>query len=372
MKYISYKKNDLKRINIDDLKMSLPDLKKSKKTQTIADWLMKWIDNALDNKTVSGGYLLPVKSELAYAFGVSLGTVQNALRVIEDNDYIYSKQCIGSIIKNRNGADTKIRKSTSKKDIAAEKIKKYIKANKLSIGSSMPILRKLAKETGMTLNTIRSAVSALIAENILEYNEKNLLTVKNVEFRFCEHSGEISLTDMIKNDIKNYIHKNLKTGDKLPPHYELAKKYNVSVKTIHDALQILVQEKMILPRRGAYGTTVTNTSANCMKEPGCEISIFAPAHETMFYHYQRIQNKIKKIITEQYDIGSKLPSINEFSKMLDISPNTIRKSLNNLAKDGFVRFTRGRCGGTYVIDIPEVTEQNFKWLAIDPQYAKMC
>ena len=101
------------------------------------------------------------------------------------------------------------------------------------------------------------------------------------------------------------------------------------------------------------------------------MSIFASAQETAFYHYQKIQNKIKNIITEQYDIGSKLPSINEFSKMLDISPNTIRKALNNLAKDGILRFTRGRYGGTYVIDMPEVAEQTFRWLAVNPQYTKV-
>ena len=66
------------------------------------------------------------------------------------------------------------------------------------------------------------------------------------------------------------------------------------------------------------------------------------------------RNKIKRLISENYNIGSKLPSIKEFSEQMDLSPNTIRKALNNLAKDGILRFTRGRYGGTYVIDMPEV------------------
>jgi DNA-binding GntR family transcriptional regulator len=109
---------------------------------------------------------------------------------------------------------------------------------------------------------------------------------------------------------------------------------------------------------------------NSAFEPRREMSIFAPAQETAFYHYQRIQNKIKNIISETYNIGSKLPSINEFSQALDVSPNVIRKALNNLAKDGILRFARGRYGGTFVIDMPEVAEQAFRWLAVNPQYAK--
>ena len=78
-----------------------------------------------------------------------------------------------------------------------------------------------------------------------------------------------------------------------------------------------------------------------------------------------LQNKIKKIIINNYDIGSKLPSINELSKMLDVNKNTIRKALNNLAEDGILRFSRGRYGGTYVISMPETNEQTYRWLAIN-------
>ena len=101
------------------------------------------------------------------------------------------------------------------------------------------------------------------------------------------------------------------------------------------------------------------------------MSIFAPAQQTALYHYEKIQQKIENIIIENYDIGSKLPSINEFATGLDVSPNIIRKALNNLAKDGILRFTRGRYGGTYVINLPQAEEQAFKWLAVNPQYAKV-
>ena len=184
------------------------------------------------------------------------------------------------------------------------------------------------------------------------------------------NTDEETLVSKVKNDLKKYICDNFKVGDKLPAHNQLAEMLNVSMKTIHSAVQILVKENMLLPRRGAYGTIITNTSMNSAFEPRREMSIFAPAKETAFYHYQKIQNKIKNIISENYDIGSKLPSINEFSLMLDVSPNIIRKALSNLAKDGILRFTRGRYGGTYVIDMPDVAEQTFRWLAVNPQYVR--
>ncbi len=77
------------------------------------------------------------------------------------------------------------------------------------------------------------------------------------------------------------------------------------------------------------------------------------------------------MIAENYEIGSKLPSIIELSKNLDLSPNTIRKALNNLADEGYLRFVRGRYGGTFVIDIPESSAQSFKWLAVNPKYVEV-
>jgi DNA-binding GntR family transcriptional regulator len=291
--------------------------------------------------------------------------------MIEDKDYIYSKQCIGSIIKDRSENHSELRKRTSKKDKAEEKIKNYIRSNELKVGDIMPVSRQLTREIGMALNTVMGAISKLNSMGIVEYNSKKELVIKSTEFLIDEDIDEETLVNKIKQDLKRYICDNFSVGDKLPPHDDLAKEFNVSMKTIHNAVQLLVKENMLLPRRGAYGTTITKTSMNPAFEPRREMSIFAPAQDTAFYHYQKIQNKIKNIISENYDIGSKLPSINSFSQTLDVSPNIVRRALKNLSQEGILRFTRGRYGGTYVIDMPEVAEQAFKWLAVNPQYAKM-
>ena len=371
MTYINYKKNELDRISIEYFKVDLPNLKNVNKTETIINWLIERIDNGLKKCQIKTGSLLPSKSEFAYALGVSLGTIQNVLRTLEDKNYICSKQCIGSIIKDRTNSESQIRKLTSKKDLTKEKIKQFIKSNNMSVGDKLPVSRQLSKETDTALNTVRSAIISLITDGILEYNNKKELVIKNTEFEIKPEIDEETLVVKVKDDLKKYISENFSIGDKLSSHEELSKKFNVSMKTIHNAVQLLVKENMLLPRRGSYGTTVIHTSVNSAFEPRREMSIFAPAKETAFYHYQKIQNKIKNIISQDYDIGSKLPSINEFSKMLDVSPNIIRKALNNLAKSGILRFTRGRYGGTYVIDMPETSEQTFKWLAVNPQYTRV-
>ena len=125
IKYILPQKSKLQKIKINEINFTLPDLKniKEPKSLAIAKWLMNWIDN---DKSVKPNTLLPSKPELAYMLGVSIGTIQNSLRYIEDMGYVESKQCIGTIIKDKNNTDSCIRKLTSKRELAINAIKNLI------------------------------------------------------------------------------------------------------------------------------------------------------------------------------------------------------------------------------------------------------
>ena len=104
-------------------------------------------------------------------------------------------------------------------------------------------------------------------------------------------------------------------------------------------------------------------------QPLNETSIFAKAEDAAFYSYQKIENLIKSYIRDNFDIGDKLPSMDALSKHFDVSSNTIRKALQNLSKQGYVNFSRGRYGGTFVIEQPENEKQEtFQWLAVSPDY----
>ena len=221
------------------------------------------------------------------------------------------------------------------------------------------------------------ALDYLASQGILEHmcqNPKNQgWRVVTVDFDLkpvVKPSETETLVDMVVKDLESYINENLKVGDKMPSHSVLANSLKASVKTVHDALKVLIDRGVLLPRRGRYGTSVIklpNASVSSFKP---ETSIFASAQETAFYHYEKTQNHLKKMIAQDYEIGDKLPSIMELSKSLDLSPNTIRKAFHNLAKEGYLVFSRGRYGGTFVIDIPEVEAQTFKWLAVNPAFAK--
>lgn len=355
-------KNKLAKLTVSDINRPLPVLQNTVKTEAIANWLMGWLDsNDLE------GSLLPTKAEFAYHLGVSLGTVQNVFKILENKHYIFLKQRVGAIITNKN--DITLRKQTSKADIAAEIIKDFILSSDLNLGDKFVSARKLSQLTNISLNTVRVAIDKLVSNKILEATD-NCLILTNKDFKVQKSHSTETLVDKVKKDLKKYVSENFKIGEKLPSNTELAQKMNVSVKTVHNAIKLLEKENMLLSRRGTYGTIVTNTSMNSAFEPRREMSIFAPAQETAFYHYQKTQNKIKRIISENYSIGSKLPTIKQFSEQMDLSPNTIRKALNNLAKEGILRFSRGRYGGIFVIDMPDIEEQTFRWLAVNPKYAE--
>ncbi len=372
------KKSDLVKIKISDITFELPDLKNTDEAKAIVigKWLAAWIKADLAAGKIAIRNILPSKSEFAYLLGVSIGTMQNAFRYIEDLGYVESKQCIGTMVSDYNKNDSTVRKLTSKRDLVVEAVKRYIQTGGFKVGSQLPSSRTVATIVGFSVNTTRLALETLATKNIICHRFKNakdsgwsVLTLEfDVEARISKSSE--TLVDMVVKDLENYIKNNLKIGSRIPAHAALAKALKASVKTVHDALKVLIDRGVLLARRGRYGTTVVKIPGAEMSLQKPETSIFAPAKNTAFYHYEKTQNHIKRMIASEYEVGDKLPSIQELSKSLDLSPNTIRKAFHNLAKEGYLVFSRGRYGGTFVIDIPEVESQTFKWLAVNPQYAK--
>jgi len=377
--YILPKKSDLTKISINEFKNSLPDLKNSEESKSIviANWLAENIKKELKTGKFKISDVLPSKAEFAYLLGVSIGTIQHAIRHLEDLGYVESKQCIGTMIKDYT-KPVSIRKLTSKRDMAIAEIKRYIKNDGFKVGSFLPSSRTIATIIGYSNNTTRLAIDALVAENILKRRFKNARdngwVVLSMDFD-CPNvvtntQNTETLVEITARDVENIIAKELKPGDRIPAHQELSERLKVSLKTVHDALQILVNKGYIQTRRGTYGSTVIKLPGNVNSPQKPEDKIFAPAKDAAFYHYEKTQNYIKKLIAQNYEIGEKLPSIVTLAKELNLSPNTIRTAFQNLAKEGYLVFSRGRYGGTFVIDIPEVEEQAFKWLSVNPSFAK--
>ncbi len=378
--YTKLEKAELKRIDINELPKEIPNFKNSfeSKDSVIKKWLTDWITSAFKKGSVKENTLLPKKSDLAYYLGVSVGTVQNAIRYVEDEGYLESKQRIGTVIRDFESKKPAIRKSTSKREKVISQIKKYIIDNNIKVDESLPSARQISAIIGNSTNTTRLALEYLSSIGVIEAktfrtNEANWILKRIPELSEEETQSEslenTTLVEQVEKDLKDYITKNCTIGDRLPAHFELSEILKVSVKTVHDAMKVLIEEGILLARRGRYGTTIIKMPDENLLQPENEISIFAKAEEAQFYSYQKIENAIKSFIRDNYESGDKMPSMEALSQRFDVSTNTIRKALQNLSKQGYVQFSRGRYGGTFINEIPEDEEQQtFRWLAVSPNY----
>ena len=318
------------------------------KVNKISEWLISWIENSIKSGRIKPLDLLPSKGDLAFHIGVSIGTMQNVFRYVEDCGYVESKQRIGTYIKNPDDKSMQA-KLTSKREMAVWLIKKYLIEENYQKGDCLISTRKLAALTGMSGATIRMAVNSLVSEKILKKINK-VFVVECLDFT----AGDIqpkTLVEKTADRIKLFIESNLKDGSRLPSNTELASQFNVSVKTIHDAVKLLVKDGLLYSRRGRYGTIVVS----------------AGAPEDLYY-YERVELKLKHYISENCELGSKLPPISELAGIFEVSAKTVKKALDNLAEDGYLRFSRGRYGGTFVTDIPQDVNKAYKWLALSSDY----
>lgn len=320
------------------------------KAKKIYNWLANWITLSLECGKIHPFDLLPLKADLACHICVSQGTVQNAFRMLEDDGYVESKQRIGTYIKDlKSGKE--IEKLTSKRELAIEIVKKYLSENGYQKGDTLVSARQLSRIIGISNTTLRLAVSHLVRIGILLQKDGNYIVnctdydIKQIEIK--------TLVEKIADLMREYIKENYKPGDKLPANSRLTQHFNVSIKTIHDAIKLLTKEGLLYSRRGKYGTVVLGE---------CDENI------ANAYYYEKIEQKIRQYISANCKVGDKLPSIRDLSERYNVSGKTIKKALDLMAEDGFLTFVRGRYGGTFVTDIPEGGGMAYKWLALSNNY----
>ena len=321
------------------------------KVDKIFNWLKNWIILSLECAKIHYNDFLPSKGDLACHIGVSQGTIQSVFRLLENEGYIESKQKIGSYIKD-NTKTLKIEKLTSKRELAVELIKKYIFENNFQKGEKLTSIRKLSMILGVSNTTLRTAINQLVNMDILKKENKDFI-IKKTDINIKKITP-LTLVEKTAQNLNLYINSNLKEGDRLPSSKELAAIFHVSAKTIHDAIKQLSKDGLLYSRRGQYGTVVLGNTFSTEK------------FDT--YSYEKIELKLRNYIQSNSEIGAKLPSIKEFAKTFTTSEKTVKKALNNLAEEGYVTFSRGRYGGTFVLDIPQSSKEAYKWIAINSDY----
>jgi len=370
-----------RRINIDELPAEIPDFTSTfePKDSIIKKWIINWIMSAIAKKTIKENDILPNKSEISDYLGVSVGTVQNAIRYVEDAGYLKSKQKLGTMISSASNPISDTQKSTSKRDKAILAIKKIIIQKGYKIGKPIPSTRKMSEFIGISQNTTRLAYEHLCSAGVLESmqmrgNDSNwylreIPSISAKEIKSIENMASETLVYKLTDKLKTYLSDNFAIGEKIPSHDVLASNMGVSIKTVHDCIKQLNKEGIVISRRGRYGSILAQNPLSPAFEPLKENSIFARAEDAAFYSYKKIENKLVDLINKNYNAGEKLPSMIELSKKFDVSTNTIRKALISLEQEGYVTFGRGRFGGTFVIEKPSNSDkQQYKWLSINPDY----
>ncbi|MBQ8887030.1 MAG: GntR family transcriptional regulator [Candidatus Gastranaerophilales bacterium] len=370
-----------RKIDIDELPREIPDFTSvyEPKDSVIKKWIINWILSAISNKTIKENDILPSKTQISEHLGVSVGTVQNAIRYVEDEGYLKSKQKLGTMISNFSNPISNIVKSTSKRDKAILAIKKIIVQENYKVGKPIPSTRKMSEYIGLSQNTTRLAYEHLCSIGILESMQmrgndsnwylKKIPSIDKINVKEIENMVADTLVYKLTDRLKKYLAENYNVGDKIPSHEELAKKLNVSIKTIHDCIKQLNKESIVISRRGRYGSILAQNPLKPVFEPLKENSIFAKAEDSRFYSYQKIETEIVNLINKNYKAGDKLPSMLELASMYDVSTNTIRKALISLEQEGYIAFGRGRFGGTFIIEKPNDTvEEKYQWLSINPKY----
>jgi len=372
----SVSKNTLTRITVGQLPKQKPDFKTPGKAKDalVTEYLTQFIITGLQNGALTEDHLLPRKQDIAKLLGISVGTVQNAIRVVEDMGHVESKQRIGTLIRDINSATSRMRKLTSKREQAVLAVKKFILDRKVKLGDEMPSAREISAAIGAAPNTTRLAMEYLTNEGILlsRGTRGNKANWELVVLPSLDDDAEISviesqtLIDQLERDLKQYIVDETQINDKLPSHLDLADRFKVSIKTVHDAMKRLATQGIIKSKRGRYGTFI------CRK-PDTDFAvrpedIFVSVDDDLFYNYEKVELHLKQFIAENHKVGDKLAPMGDIAKTLDVSSNTIRKALQNLGKEGIVGFTRGRYGGTFVQKLPDSKQgKTFEWVSINPQ-----
>jgi len=344
--------NGINRITVEDMAPHVHDFKPGEnKVDKITLWLTNWIINSLECRKVHPGDFLPPKSDLAYHMCVSLGTMQSVYRNLEDRGYVKSKQRIGTYIakpETSEGAE----KLTSKSSCMVDMIKKFILEEGYIKEDILPSTREFAELFNISASTVRTAITKLVYDGIISKKGQRYILV-NSEINIEETKHE-TLVEKTATQIQDYINRELSSGEKIPSNAELSKKFKVSVKTINDAVKILVKKGVVYSKRGKYGTIVAD--AGGVSELSRE------------YFYEAVYQKIKKYIIENCKIGDKLSPIKDLAIQYKTSEKTIKTALDILMDDGIVAFMRGRYGGTFVTDVPDADNESYKWLAINSDY----
>lgn len=372
----------MKHLTLNDIKIPKPNfgVSKTPKGQVVSAWLVDWIKHSLEYGIADIGDFIPTKEELAGFLGVSSATMQNSIRQVKDLGYFTSKQSLGTCIADFYSKDIKSQDELYHGSIAECKIKKIVLDEKIKLNEPIISISELSKRTDISQNTIRFTLVKLAQKGYLEKihlkgNKYSWIYKKEFELSKEEllngiEDEDFTLTHQLVDKIQKYIEKTYKQGDKILPNLAFSTMFDVSIKTVNDAMKILNARKIILSRRGRYGTIYLGenkpSKTSFLSSERRKIT-----SQKYIYSWQKALGHLKKYIIENYEVGDKIAPIRELAVILNVSPNTIRRALTTLFQSGHLVSQRGKLGGIFIMDMPEPDEDAYRWLAINPEVVSL-
>lgn len=368
----------MKHLTLEDIKISKPDFNASGKIpkgQMVTDWLISLVKYCLETGVADIGDFIPTKEELASFLDVSCATVQNSIRQVRDMGYFVSKQSIGTSIADIYSNEIKTNDELCHSTITECKIKKIVLDENIKLNSPVPSISEFSQKTNISQNTIRFTLINLAQKGYLEkvhLKGNKYSWIYKKEFKLTEteikngiEDENFTLTHQLVEKIQKYIEKTYKNGEKILPNSSISRMFDVSIKTVNDAMKVLNARKIVLSRRGKYGTIYIGGQNSKMDFVSSERKrTIAPPNYS--YSWQKALTHLKKYIVENYEAGDKIAPIRELATILNVSPNTIRRALEDLFQSGHLVSQRGKFGGIFIMEMPEIEGDSYRWLALNP------
>ena len=290
--------------------------------------------------------------------------------------YVQSKQSLGTCIADFYSKDIKSQDELYHGTITECKIKKIVLDDEIQINQRIPSISEIAFRTNISQNTIRFSLVNLTQKGYLEkirlkgnkyaWIYKKEFTLTQEEITNGLEDENFTLTHQLVNKIKKYIEKTYKQGEKILPNSSFSNMFDVSIKTVNDAMKILNARKIVLSRRGKYGTIYLGENQNSKTDFISSERKKLNSTQNYVYSWQKTLTHLKKYIVENYEAGDKIASIRELASILNVSPNTIRRALSDLFQSGHLVSQRGKFGGIFIMEMPEIEGDLYRWLAINP------
>ncbi|MBQ3102134.1 GntR family transcriptional regulator [bacterium] len=226
-------------------------------------------------------------------------------------------------------------------------VENSLKSGEIEEDDLMPSKQELAELLKISSATLQNAIRH--AEDLgYFYSKQRLGTfVSNPKNKKTKFKKSYSKKDSAKSEIKNLILElGLTEGSKLPSSRAIAREIATSHNTVCLALETLVKEGFLEQRfykKNEKSWFLVQEIELTQNEKKYSLSR-AVKNKTLAEIHEKT---IKNYIVNNFEIGAKIPTTKELSKMFSLSIKTLSDIMQSLAKKGVISSRRGKYGTIY-------------------------